>query len=53
MYYKIFTQELCAKLMLRGFKLRGLVPDEKNKGFNIFLFDDTEQIRTAVKQIKK
>ena len=52
-YYKIFTQEMCAKLMLKGFVLQGIEKDSRNEKFNLFLFRDSANLRDTVNKIKR
>lgn len=47
----IYSQKMAAKLMLRGFVLLELKPNEKHSRKNIFIFKDTIQIREAMKEI--
>lgn len=43
--YYVFTQKLCAELMLREHKLISIEPSKKRKGYNVFIFNDSENLR--------
>lgn len=51
-YFKIFSQKLAGKLMIRGFVLQAIEPNPTGK-FNIFLFKDSPELRTAIEEINK
>ena len=51
-YFKVFTQKMASRLMSEGFVIQSVVPDERHVGFNIFLFNDSEQLRIRVKEIQ-
>lgn len=49
----IFSQSVCAKLMLRGNKLQGMKPDRKYPERNVFFFENTEKVRMDLAEIVK
>lgn len=49
----IFSQSVCAKLMLRGYKLQGMKPDRKYPERNVFFFENTEKARNDLAEIVK
>ncbi len=49
--YYIFTQKLCAELMLREHKLIGIEPSKKRKGYNVFIFNDSEKLRKDIEML--
>lgn len=48
--YKVFTKELANSLCKRGFRVVGTDINNQKPWLNIFLFDDTEQLREAVNE---
>lgn len=51
-YFKIYTQKMASRLMQEGFPIQSVEPDLKHIGYNVFLFNDSEQLRTRVKEIQ-
>lgn len=51
-YFKIYTQKVCSILLNDGFPLQSVEPDRKHVGYNVFLFNDSEQLRVRVKEIQ-
>lgn len=49
--YYIYTQKMCAELMLLGYKLISMEPSKKRKGYNVFLFEDSEDLRKDVSKL--
>lgn len=49
--YYIYTQRICAELMLLGYKLISLEPSEKREGYNVFGFEDTGKLRKEIKRL--
>lgn len=47
--YYVYTQKICAGLMLKGHKLIGIEPSKKREGFNVFVFVDDEKLRKDVR----
>lgn len=47
-----YSQKLCAFLMTKGFKLVRVDANRENTNFNIFLFDDSLEVRKAVDEFK-
>ena len=48
--YKVFTKELANALCKKGFRVVGTDINNQKPWLNIFLFDDTEQLRAAVSE---
>lgn len=44
----VFNQRMAGYLMQRGFVLIDMQPDLKKTGRNIFLFNDTPQLKSAI-----
>lgn len=49
--YYVYTQKMCAELMLKGHKLTSIEPSQKREGFNVFVFIDNEKLRKDVKEL--
>lgn len=49
--YYVYTQRICAELMLKGYKLISIEPSEKREGYNVFGFEDTERLRKEIKRL--
>ena len=49
--YYIYTQKLCAELMLKGYKLINIEPSKKRKGYNVFIFEDNEKLRKDIDEL--
>ena len=47
----VFSQELCAELMLAGHRLQAMAKDRKYPDRNVFFFENTEAIRTDMREI--
>lgn len=47
----IFSQSVCAKLMLKGHRLQGMQPDRKYPERNVFFFENTEKTRNDLAEI--
>lgn len=50
--YKVFTLKLARKLCEQGFIVVGTQPNAQKPWLNVYLFDDTEELRQAVKELK-
>lgn len=50
-YYYIYTQKMCAELMLKGHKLIGVEPSKKRESFNVFVFIDSEKLKSDVHRL--
>ena len=46
--YYVYTQRICAELMLMGHKLIDVEPSKKRDGFKVFIFTDSEKLREEV-----
>lgn len=46
--FKIFNQKLAGFLMLNGLPLRGIEPNERVNGYNIFIFDSSKAASKAI-----
>lgn len=49
--YYVYTQKMCAKLMLKGHKLIDIEPSKKREGFKVFIFIDNERLRKDVHEL--
>lgn len=49
--YYVYTQKICAELMLKGYKLIGIEPSKKCEGYNVFVFIDSEKLRKDVDEL--
>ena len=55
-YINIKTQKLAGYLMMRGFVLKGLIPDNNinaNNKRNIFMFNNTYELTNAINDYKQ
>lgn len=52
MQITIFSQRLAGSLMMKGFVLIGMRPDEHNTRRNVFIFNDSEQLQQAIAEYK-
>ena len=55
-YINIKTQKLAGYLMMRGFVLKGLIPDDTvtiNTKRNIFMFNNTYELTNAINDYKQ
>lgn len=46
--FLVKKQHLVGWLMMKGFKLKRMPPDEKNPKFNVFIFNNSEQLQEAI-----
>ncbi|GIO93546.1 DUF5659 domain-containing protein [Paenibacillus lactis] len=51
--YVIHYQRLAGYLMQRGFVLKELRPNEKFPHLNVFVFRDSEELRTAMGEFSR
>lgn len=51
--FKIYTQRMASQLMSDGFVIQKVMPDERHVGYNIFLFNDSEQLKIRVKELQE
>lgn len=51
--YKIFSLRVARELQSRGFKLLGTEPNANNIRYKNFIFENTQQLILAVKEIKE
>lgn len=51
--FKIFTMKLARELGLRGFKCVATEPNRKVPWFNVYLFEDTDELHKAITEINK
>lgn len=49
--YYVYTQRMCAELMLKGHKLRGVEPSKKRKGYNVFVFTNSEELKDDINKL--
>lgn len=49
----ISNQKLCGYLMLNGFVLINMRPNNDGSGRNVFFFNNSENIKTAIRNFKK
>ena len=48
----IFNQRLCGYLQMKGFVLVGMAENKHCAGKNVFFFNDTDELRKAMKELK-
>lgn len=48
----IFSQRLAGHLMIKGFVLVGMEQGRNNSGKNVFYFNDSDELRTAMDEYK-
>ena len=51
--FKVFSIKLARELGLRGFKFFGTEPNRKVPWYNVYLFEDTPELRKAITEINK
>lgn len=51
--FKVFSMKLARELGLRGFKLIATEPNRKIPWYNVYLFDDTPELRRAITEINR
>ena len=51
--FKVFSIKLAKELGLRGFKFFGTEPNRKVPWYNVYLFEDTPELRKAITEINK
>ena len=44
----IFSQKLAGLLMLKGFVLKEMRPDKYHKNRNVFIFNDSDELRSVL-----
>lgn len=49
----IFSQKLAGLLMLKGFVLKYMKPDKYNPSRNIFVFNDSEELKKVLDEFKR
>ena len=49
--YKVFTTKVANALCKRGFRVVGTAINNQKPWLNVFLFEDTEELRTAIKEL--
>lgn len=50
--YKVFTLKLARLLCEKGFIVIGTLPNAQKPWLNVYLFEDSAELREAVKQMK-
>ena len=50
-YFVIYTKRLARKLIEQGFECLGTEIDNKNPKYDVYLFEDTQEVRIAVKEL--
>lgn len=50
--YKVFTLKLARRLCEQGFQIVGTLPNAQKPWLNVYLFEDTDEIRQAVQKYK-
>ena len=51
--FKVFSMKLAKELGLRGFKFIGTEPNRKVPWYNVYLFEDTLDLRKAIEEINR
>ncbi|NRD80267.1 hypothetical protein HPT25_23375 [Bacillus sp. BRMEA1] len=49
----IYSQQMAAKLMLKGFVLQGMDKNQNKSGKNIFYFNDSDELRKVMSELSK
>lgn len=49
--YKVFTTKIANALCKRGFRVVGTAINNQKPWLNVFLFEDTEELRAAIKEL--
>jgi hypothetical protein len=48
--YVVFNQKVAGYLMLKNFQLKNLNPSNSNPKMNVFIFNDSDDLRLAISQ---
>lgn len=51
--YKIFTLKLARELCEKGFKIVGTIPNIQKPWLNVYLFEDSSELRQCVERLKR
>lgn len=51
--YKVFTTKVANSLCKRGFRVVGTAINNQKPWLNVFLFEDTPELREAIEQLTK
>lgn len=49
----IFSQKLAGLLMLKGFVLKAMRPDKYHPNRNVFIFNDSEELRNVLNDFNR
>ena len=49
----IFSQKLAGLLMLHGFYLKEMRPDKQNSTKNVFIFNDSEELKKVLNEFNR
>ena len=49
----VFSQLMAGYLMMRGFVLQKIIPSTKDEDKNVFIFNETEELKIAMEEYKK
>lgn len=49
----IYSQQMAAKLMLKGFVLQGMDKNKNNPKKNIFYFKDSDELKRSLTELSK
>ena len=51
--FRVYTLRLANFLQAQGFPALGIVPDQKHKGFSNWLFEDSAEVRQAIRDYQE
>jgi hypothetical protein len=49
----VFNQKVAGYLMLKGFTLKGIEKAHKNQNMNVFIFNDSDQLKEQISEYDK
>ena len=52
-FYRIYSSRIAGLLRQRGFKILGVEPNLKKPQYDVFLFEDTEELRKNLTALSK
>ncbi|EKY26575.1 DUF5659 domain-containing protein [Clostridium celatum] len=52
-WYIIKTFKMCRYLQEKGFEIIKIMPNKENPKWNVFAFEDSNELRQAMEQYKK
>lgn len=51
--YVVYTKKLARSLINEGFELKNTAVDNNNPKFNVYYFENTQELQNAIKRLTK